>query len=57
MWRDTISLTNSAWVQASGMAEPVGLPGNRNRSGSGSASQTCSGIIPPGPVIAAIAFR
>ncbi len=48
---------NSAWAQASGMAEPDGWPRNRRRSAIGALSQTCSGIIPAGPVIAAMARK
>ncbi len=48
---------NSAWAQANGMAEPEGSPGVSRRAGIGAASQTCSGIMPAGPVIATMASR
>ena len=49
------SFTNSACAQTSGMALPLGRPGASAGSGIGAASQTCSGIMPFGPVIRAIA--
>jgi hypothetical protein len=48
---------NSACAQTSGIADPVGRPGIRRRLGIGSASQTYSGIMPPGLAIAVIASR
>jgi len=48
---------NSACAQTSGIADPVGRPGIKRRLGIGSASQTCSGNIPPGLAIAVIASK
>jgi hypothetical protein len=48
---------NAACAQTSGIADPVGRPGSSLRLGIGSASQTCSGNMPPGLAIAVIASR
>lgn len=47
-------LNKLACAHASGMADPVGRPGCNRRSWIGDASQTCSGIMPPGLADAAI---
>ena len=44
----------SACAHTSGIAEPLGSPGNNSTSGIAGASQTCSGNRPPGLVCASI---